>query len=246
MSDDQDLTAQDFDPEAQNDAVETPGEMVPIVAEKRGPGRPKRDFFKNSPQKRRLESAVPGAMTLSSSQFSELLAAFKKQASGGNSSPALEAAVAAIQGLQGEVARTVRRSNARSNGISAFSYPEGDYAAAEAGKVKRLTYETYFCGQRQREDDLTPTEVDLFNSFQRSMTCREDRWTATIKQNGTKKQLHIWVPCKTNDDLASLPSLIAVLGELLYGAEVVDPTLTMATIMELQKKVASLEAAAAR
>jgi hypothetical protein len=208
----------------------------------RKPDPVKRKYMKNSPQRRRMEAAVPGGMSLSSHQFSELLSVLNANAAAGNTSPALEAAVQAIQGLKSEVERTVTRSNATHPGISAFSYPEGDVAARKAGKIKALRYETYFCGGKQSEDDLTPTEVDLYNKFERSVSCRDGRWTATIRKDGTKTQLHIWVPCKTNDDLASLPSLVAVLGELLYGAETVDPTTMMTHVIAMEREIAELKA----
>jgi hypothetical protein len=148
----------------------------------------------------------------------------------------IELAVKSMEGLREEVGRTVRRSNATHPGISAFSYPEGD----EKRPKPKLKYETIFCGARQREDQLTPQEIDLFNQFTGNKDAREGAWTARIDKDGSKRRLVVLVPAKTIDHLATLPPLTQILSELLYGADVVDPLKQMDRIAALEAQLRTL------
>lgn len=204
--------------------------VAPVQTRTRGPNK-----------KSHKAKAAPSTMT--HEQLLEIITALQTVNTGGKSSEETRLALEAITQLKGEVERTVLRSNKQHPGISVFDYPEGRVAAEKAGKIKKLTYKTYFCGGLQFADDLTPTEVDLYNSFTSSKSCRDGRWTARLAPNGTTNELHIDVPCFTTDERMSLPSLVAILGELLYGAEVVDPATMMQSVMQMQKRIAELEAA---
>jgi hypothetical protein len=178
---------------------------------------------------------------------------------------AMQAQTAQTAELTKSVERTVRRSNAVALGISAQNYDarcpicrrnaealaagtptalqkHDPHAADFAHPTPPLTYETYFCGSRQRADQLTPLEIELFNSFTESKTARNGRFSATIKQDGTKRQLHVWIPCTNSEDLASAPPLTTVLSELLFGPSVADPMSAMAEIAALKAQVAALSA----
>ena len=183
---------------------------------------------------------------LSADQFREMMAALTAAIASGKGSDQTSVALNnAITQLKEQVERTVTRSNKINPGISVFDYPEGRVAAEAAGKVKKLKYKTYFCGGPQREDDLTPTEVDLYNQFTGSKTARDGAWSAEVRRNGSTLELHVNVPCFTNDERMNLPALTAILGELLYGTDVVDPTMTMAKILAMQKQIDELTAAQA-
>lgn len=157
---------------------------------------------------------------------------------GGADHELMKAAVDGMKGLRDEVERTVRRSNASHPGISVFSYPEGDVKRPKP----KLKYEVYFCGGKQREDQLKPREIDLFNQFTGSKEARDGAWTARLERDGNKKKLFIDVPAKTIDHLSSLPQELSyILTELLYGADVVDPLKQMDRIHELEARLAQLE-----
>lgn len=123
------------------------------------------------------------------------------------------------------------RQNIRTPGISAFSYPEGD--------VKRpkptLSRETFVNGGRQREDQLTPLEIDAYNSVRRSCSARNGLWTAEIRQNGTKPQLHITLP--TGSDTRPHEPIALICRELNDGPAAVDPLSLAARVAELEAKL---------
>lgn len=160
----------------------------------------------------------------------------------GDTAELLKLAAESLNKVGEEVKRTVRRSNATHPGVSDFN-PEGD----EINPRPRLRHDTFFCGQREREDALSRFEIELYNKFERSTEAHGGRWKATLERNGTKWRLDIILPAKTNDDLASMPPLSQILSELLYGSEVADPSKAMERlanaeklIQELQEKLAAL------
>lgn len=115
--------------------------------------------------------------------------------------------------------------------ISAFN-PKGERDHPKA----RLTRPTFFNGGREREDALTPTEVELYNRFDRTMTARDGKWKADLRQNGSAQELHITtVEIGSLDGRLSLPALTLILRELLDGAEAADPD-------KMADRIAALEA----
>lgn len=111
--------------------------------------------------------------------------------------------------------RSAPINNPNYNEVSPFTYPEG-----EKGRAKpKLSRDTFFCGARQRDEELTPQEIDLFNAFtsSRSLPKPYGSWTARLTRNGTAEELHVDVPAGSVDARMSLPSLAAILGELLTG-----------------------------
>jgi hypothetical protein len=165
----------------------------------------------------------------------------------------LKASVAASTQLGEEIKRTVRRSNMTHSQQSEFNYDPRCELCRE-GKEHPLTgtlahpkppliHETYFCYMKQKVDELTPVEVELFNSFTESTESRYGTWTATLERTSKKKtRLHVKVPCLTNDDLATAPVLEVILMELLYGDRSVNPVLAMERIKDLEAKMAALQA----
>jgi hypothetical protein len=130
-----------------------------------------------------------------------------------------------------ESQRTIHRQNPQHPGISAFSHPEGEMKRPKA----RLRYETFFNGHREREDDLTPAEIDAYNRFEHSCEARGGRWIAQLK-NG---RLVIDVPSRTIDDRMDLPNgLVLILTELSQGARAVDQASMVERIAELERKLA--------
>ena len=137
------------------------------------------------------------------------------------------AAEAGSEGMR----RVLHPQNAQHPHVSAFSYPEGNIVRPKP----LLLRETYFCGSRCREDQLTPREIDHLNAITGSMSAREGRWTADIIGVGKNEQLHIVVPCKSIDDRMNLPSLELICLELAQGQAAVDP-------LSLAERVRALEA----
>lgn len=111
--------------------------------------------------------------------------------------------------------RSAPVNNPNYNPISPFTYPEGERVRPKP-KLRRATY---FCGARQRDDELTPEEIDLFNSFteSRSLPKPYGTWSARLTRNGTQEELHVDVPVGSVDARMNLPGLLAILGELLTG-----------------------------
>lgn len=188
--------------------------------------------------------------------FARIMAAGKTTDDTQVAMEALRASVLATQQLGDEIKRTVRRSNADHSHQSVFDF-DIRCEVCKAGGIHEATgnmahpkpdliHETFFCFGKQVKDQLTPVEVELFNSFTVSTEARDGAWTATMdKFSAKKKKLHVEVPCATIDDLASLPPLEQILMELLYGREVVDPVISAARIRDLEERIKKMEAEAA-
>lgn len=137
--------------------------------------------------------------------------------------------------------KAMRPENETHPGISAFSYPEGDVARPRP----TLRRPTYFAGGVQREDSLTPLEIDLFNRFETTRASRNGRWRALIKQNGSAQELFIDIAdAKSMDGRIGLPPLTSILRELLDGEEAANPDLLFARVTELEAKIKALSAGA--
>lgn len=208
------------------------------------------------------EPTAPTVIQMPVEMFQQLLASLPKPGDG--ASAELTAAIRGIEAtakatalLQSEVQRTVRRSNAHHPNKSAFTFdPRCETCKSGAiheetgdlGHPKaKLRHKTYFCYGLQREDQLTPVEIELFNQFTESKEARDGAWTATIERGSSASQraLHVNVPAKSIDDLASLPpALTQILVELLYGQTVSDPVLSMERIRDLERRLSEMEAKA--
>lgn len=172
------------------------------------------------------------AVALTFDQIKELLSANK---------PSDELATA-ILALTKAHTRGVRPQNAVNPGISEFSHPEGE---AERPKAK-LTRDTFFCGVKQSEEQLTPIEIDLFNSITVSKESRKGSWTATVEQSnrGGRGRLLVQIPSATADDMAGTFALSAILTELATGKDATDVGKLLTELAELQAKVAKMTPAA--
>lgn len=140
-----------------------------------------------------------------------------------------------------ESQRTIHRQNPQHPGKSAFSHPEGDVARPKATLKYR---ETFLNGHREREDELTPAEIDAFNQFTHSCAARggdvnkpgADGWTAIVAGH----RLIIDVPAYTQDNRNNLPDgLVLILNELAQGARAVTPASMAERIAELERKLAT-------
>jgi hypothetical protein len=129
-----------------------------------------------------------------------------------------------------EATRQVRHSNADHEHKSAFSHPEGDL---ERPKAKFRFKEVFHNGHREREDDLTPAEIDAYNQITHSCEARGGRWTATVKNN----RLMVTIPCFTLDERMDVPSLPLQLLELAQGERAVTPDNMAAELIALRKAV---------
>lgn len=133
--------------------------------------------------------------------------------------------------------RSAPVNNPNYNETSVFTYPEGERVRPKP----TLRRDTFFCGMRQRNEELTPQEIDLFNAVDstRRITGKNyGDWTAEVRRNGTSEELHVNVPAGSVDARMELPSLSAILSELLTGEVQKSAAEVQA---ELLAKVAELE-----
>lgn len=114
----------------------------------------------------------------------------------------------------------------------------GPFTRADGSKP-RLTRPTFFLGARQRDDQLTPDEVEAFNAITASRTARDGRWVADVRQNGSTSELWIEVPAKTQDDRQDLPALLMILLELQGGPRATDPLALAQRVAELEARLAA-------
>lgn len=132
------------------------------------------------------------------------------------------------------------RENQRSPEISVFSYPEGDVARPKPKFVdpEGRERETYFCDARQREEQLTPAEIEAFNAITDDCEARNGAWKATIHGDGKRTILRVNVPCKDMDARMELPkSLTAILFELKNGKKALDVDALARQLADLKDKL---------
>lgn len=133
--------------------------------------------------------------------------------------------------------KAMKPENEQHPGISAFSYPEGDQARPKP----LLRRDTIFMGIRQREESLTPAEIELFNRFTVTKTARGGRWEAKIKLlDGAETLFVTCAEARTLDGRQSLPSLELILRELHDGAAATDPATLSARVAELEAQIKAL------
>lgn len=130
-------------------------------------------------------------------QIAQTLAAVQAQAMGGAD---ITAALKQITETLAGVANRSRPENPDHNGISAFSYPEGDYAHPK----EKLKCEMYWVGFPETAETLTPTEIACLNALMPGeyfvTKGNGDRIPFNVsgkkKQNGDLESLWIDFPCK--------------------------------------------------
>ena len=169
-----------------------------------------------------VEEAAPlPPVALSAAQLKEILAAV--------------ATTATESGAEG-MRRAIKPDNPTHPGISVYSYPEGERVHPKP----KLTRETFFCGAPQKEDQLTPAEIDAFNAITGERTARNGRWWARVEQYGNRQRLHVFVPNKSIDDRMDLPNgLILILRELADGPEAVSVTSLAEKVKQLEMQLAA-------
>jgi hypothetical protein len=129
-----------------------------------------------------------------------------------------------------EATRQVRHSNPDHTHVSAFSHPGGDLAEPKASLRFK---EVFHNGHREREDDLTPGEIDAYNAITHSCEARGGKWTATVSRDG--RRLLIVIPCYTPDERGDVPSLTMQLMELAQGERAVAPDQMAAELLRMRK-----------
>ena len=210
------------------------------------------------PVDKSVESAPPppAPAQIDLNQFAQVLAAALQSAQ--PQSALTHDDLAAILSKVGEtnalaMKRALNKQNDEYNEISPFTYPEGQLKRPKP----KLTRKTFFgplsfqndreiiAGWQQHEDQLTPLEIELFNSITSNRVARKGAWKAEIRQTGGDPELHVGVLMQTSDQRLSLPSLVEILMELTSGEKVPTATDLLQQVMDLQRKVEALEGVAA-
>lgn len=107
------------------------------------------------------------------------------------------------------------------NPVSVYTYPEGEAARPKP----KLLKETWFCGYTQRDDNLTPQEIDALNALTEGgpFEARGGMWKAWLAKSGTKETLMVYCDEAADRDRArDLPPLTAICYELKRGPAAVD------------------------
>jgi hypothetical protein len=146
----------------------------------------------------------------------------------------------ALRDLIKEQGRTQFKSNAQHPGISVFSHPEGEVARPKP----RLNMESWQCGVRLSEDQMTPAEITLMNDINTDRETRGGLFRIQIQTMGNRTRRMLWHPSKTTDERASLPESISlILLELATGNETLNPNFLVDEVLKLRKQVAEMAAA---
>lgn len=199
------------------------------------------------------------AMALTQDQFTQLIAALRGPDSQSNA--ALDVAVAAIQAQAKaqekytEEVRARRRSNPNYQEQSVFHFDprcpackaktqHTDDEGREIGlphPTSTLNHKTFFCHEKARAEELTPIEIELYNSITSDKVAHNGEWTATFKGGGDRRELHVLVPFSGIDAMGNLPPLVQILTELAFGETVADPTMAMMNMVAMQKQIDALQ-----
>ena len=118
--------------------------------------------------------------------------------------------------------QTLRPENAECTHISAY-FTERD--KAKYGSFDRkpaLRRKTFFIGAQEKDERLTPAEIEAYNAITDYRTARNGLWKAEIRQNGQEQELWVSVPCDTVDERMDIPSLVLILHELNGGVSTKD------------------------
>jgi len=133
------------------------------------------------------------------------------------------------------VGQTRWKENAEHPHISAFSYPEGDIARPKP----KLDRETFFNGNRENEEQLTPHEILAYNAITEPKAIRGGSWRAELKlptSQGAKPTLFVWVPAASVDQRMMLPSGLGLILHELNGGPSTE------SVMDLLKQIENLKA----
>lgn len=185
-------------------------------------------------------SDVIGALT-----FEQLLRLF--DAASSKSDPALRALAETMKAAAEQQARSQRHSNMIPTGISVFN-PEGDIRGIGDDRPlkPKLRDEVFFEGMRQNEEQLTPAEVNLFNSFTGSKSARNGAWEAIYappKGNAKKGLLQVILGIGQDvDNRMGLPPLTHILSELSTGQDATDIDKMVQQLAAMAAEIAALKA----
>jgi hypothetical protein len=185
-------------------------------------------------------------VSLTFEQVKELLASATASGASQETVALINALTTSTKGLQDQVKRTVRVSNAEHENESIFNFKAGcqfcdarerhpeDPNIVGSGKVGHpkpaLKFESYFPEQaRVFADDATVLEVELFNALgtklsanpMQPISIRKGTWEARLSPDA--RRLFVKAPSFTSDERNSLPSLPLILIELLEGGAKSDP-----------------------
>lgn len=139
--------------------------------------------------------------------------------------------------IQGAVEGTTQKrilENTIHPHISAYSYPEGDIARPKPKLIRK----TYFCGIEEKEDRLSPGEIDAYNAIVEPREARGGAWRAKImraRHLGDPGELQVFVPAASVDQRMMLPgSLTLILLELNGGPSSSDVVVLLRQIETLK------------
>lgn len=179
--------------------------------------------------------------SITSLTFEQLMALF--QAASAKSDPALLALAETMKHAAEMQARSQRHSNTIGTGISAFSYPEGE----ELRPKPKLKDDVFFEGVKQSEEQLTPAEIILFNTFTASKTARLGVWEANYAApKGAAKKGRLVIILGLGQDIDNrmgLPPLTHILSELSTGKDATDIDKMVEQLAVMAAEIQALKAA---
>jgi hypothetical protein len=189
-----------------------------------------------------IEDRAPAAPTVAGLSIADLVAALK--AATGNDDETMQRRAQ----FEAEARKRIEEDDNRTHpGISVYSYPEGDRAAAEVGKIKKLKCEMFWLGYPLEVESLTPAEVDALNlatggkfPYHKSDGSQE---TLTVKAtdglNGQLEKIEFTFPCR-GDLRHNQPPMLAQLREAFGGPD--ELTALRAALADAQKRLSAVGA----
>lgn len=188
------------------------------------------------------------ADTIGALTFEQLLVLFKTAASSQEANPALLALAETMKADADRRARNERPWNKIPTGISVFN-PDGDIRdIGDTRPMKpKLKDDVFFEGMKQNEEQLTPSEINLFNNFSVSKTARKGEWEAVYtapKGNAKKGRLVVILGIGQDiDNRMGLPPMTHILSELSTGQDATDIDKMVLQLATMAAEIAALKAA---
>ena len=129
---------------------------------------------------------------------------------------------------------SLKPENAEHAHISAFFTPQDKERYGSYLNKPVLRRRTFFVGVEEKDERLTPAEIEGYNRIQKSCEARHGRWKALVTVAGEKEMLQVQVPCESLEDRMELRPLVLILHELNGGQSTEDLSVLLRQIENLQ------------
>lgn len=196
------------------------------------------------------EETATNVKALSQGDFATVMESLIGRLNTQSNDPGLMALAEQVAGMRKAEARRERHSNVVPTGISVFD-PHG--TIREDGDDRpmkpKLIADVFFEGHRESDEQLTPAEVDAYNSITSSRETRAGAWQAVFETpRGGLGKPRLSITCGVGIDKDKglmLPPLYQIITELVTGADATDVVKLLRMVEEQAAQIKALMASRA-